>query len=114
MITPRQDPSQGPSWLRNDDPLGIGLRQRARDYRSTINPSGLGDMGPLRDPMWEGLFQAMDEQNVGKVGQEGGQFGPLPSTVSSYLPQYGMTQQLGQSRHIGNVHPALNALRRTR
>lgn len=114
MITPMQDPSQGPSWLRNPDPLGIGLRQRARDFRSSINPSGLGDQGPLRDPMWEGLFQAMDEQNVSRVGQQGGQFGPLPSTIDQRLPQRGMMQQLSQSQHIGNTHPAIKALRGAR
>ena len=54
-------------YLTNPDPLGIGLRSRAADYQRQLNPTGLGELGPLRDPMWEGLFQALQEAGVSGV-----------------------------------------------
>lgn len=69
-ITRAQSPSQGPSWLRNTDPLGIALKQRARDTRADLNPTGLGSMGPLMDPMWDGFMQAMSEQGVDRLGDD--------------------------------------------
>lgn len=59
-----QDPSQGPSWLRNTDPLGIGLRERSRQARAQFNPTGLGMSGPLMDPMWDAYLHSMMENGV--------------------------------------------------
>lgn len=118
MATPMQDPSQGPSWLRNDDPLGIGLRQRARDYQSSVNPTGLGMQGPLQDPAWEGLKQALFE-NADHVGGMGGMqpsYGPRSSTA---IQQGRMQPPAGRPMPPSNgnpllAHPAIKALQRTR
>lgn len=60
--------SDGP----NSDPLGIGLQQRgmehAQAYRQAEfrkDPKTLS--GPLPNPMWEGLFQALGEQGVDRI-----------------------------------------------
>ncbi len=57
-----------------DDPLGTNLKRRGMDaYYAEARQSDPNYMsGPLPDPQWEGLFQAMKEQGVGKVGMDSG------------------------------------------
>jgi hypothetical protein len=53
-----------------DDPLGLGLKSRARERRQsqlTNNPAAQTYMsGPLPDQNWDAFFQAVDEANPGK------------------------------------------------
>jgi len=88
-----------------DDPTGAGLKIRAAGHRRNFQDqeaerykvlqqafpgigmygpmrSSLGKMssGPLPDPAWEGLFQAMSERGVSKVKGAAEPFGALPST----------------------------------
>jgi len=52
------------------DPLGLGVMQRARDHRLQMDidtPNTMGLSGPLADPNWDGLFQALHEQGAGRV-----------------------------------------------
>lgn len=55
-----------------DDPLGTNLKRRGMDaYYAAKRQSDPNYMsGPLPDPAWEGLFQAMNEQHVNRVGQD--------------------------------------------
>lgn len=53
-----------------DDPLGVGLRARARDNARLQNPTGLHEGFVLRDPQWDAFFQAMDEAGVDKVADQ--------------------------------------------
>jgi hypothetical protein len=60
-----------------DDPLGLGLKQRARARRQSLealNPQAAGYMsGPLPDENWDAFFQAVDEAAGDKpVGFAGG------------------------------------------
>lgn len=60
-----------------DDPLGLGLKQRARERRASLqnmNPQALSYMsGPLPDENWDAYFQAVDEAAGGrKVNFSGG------------------------------------------
>lgn len=91
----------------NNDPLGIGLKMRAQEHRRQFDETGrtnalnhgqmvgFGHLGPLQDPMWEGLFQAMDEQGVDKTagGDSNGYSGLPESTAGIYKPTYGTGQQ---------------------
>lgn len=61
------NPSMGPDYLRNPDPLGVSLRQRAHDQRARMNPTGLGSMGPLRDSAWDAFMQALEESGASGV-----------------------------------------------
>lgn len=73
-----------PEWLRNPDPLGIGLRMRAQQRRWEIDPYGIGttaSMGPLIDPAWDAFKQSLYENDVNEIGQAGSVFGSLPSTI---------------------------------
>lgn len=53
-----------------DDPLGLGLMQRARERRQAQlnnNPAAQTYMsGPLPDQNWDAFFQAVSESNPGK------------------------------------------------
>lgn len=78
----------------NPDPLGIGLRQRAQDANQAnaqsqyetdygtngSQPSELAQsvhmMGPLRDPQWDGFFQALHDAGGGSPMKLRGQIGP--------------------------------------
>lgn len=78
-----------------NDPSGNSLRQRASMYKSQFDQAGqdearqhgqlvgFGGLGPLQDPMWQGLFQALDEQEVDKVAGAS----PSPTTRYSALPE---------------------------
>ena len=45
----------------NDDPLGLGVKGRARENRLSQSLQGLLPIGgPLPDPNWEGFWQSMD------------------------------------------------------
>lgn len=94
------NPSQGPDYLRNPDPLGIGLRQRSRDQRAKANPTGLGSMGPLMDPAWDAFLQALDESGASSVGLEPHR----PPTAGAEI-EYGSNQtpisSWMSSNHIG-------------
>lgn len=77
----------------NDDKLGIGLRQRAKEAHRAFETEGrdyaksqgqlvsFGQLGPLRDPMWDAYFQALDEQGVSKMAG-----GSLTSSPVGYNP----------------------------
>lgn len=55
-----------------DDPLGTNLKRRGLDaYNEEARKSDPNYMsGPLPDPAWEGLFQALADNHVTKVGQD--------------------------------------------
>lgn len=58
------------------DPLGIAVQGRARaeDFQDQLqhpNP-----IGPLKDPRWEGFFQAVNESAGGKPVDYAGSSGP--------------------------------------
>lgn len=53
------------------DPLGISLKARAADHRRNYEIQNLGfNMGPLKDPMWDGLFQAYQEAGVDNLADD--------------------------------------------
>ncbi len=83
------DFSQGYGSQPGADPLGIAVQGRGMDRRFNFAQQHPGSsFGPLPSPMWEGLFQAMQENGVSKVGEEsGGQFGALPSTYNPNFQQ---------------------------
>lgn len=115
-LTPAQSPSEGPSWLRNTDPLGIGLRTRAREDRAYLNPTGLGSMGPLRDPAWDAFLQSMDENadEVGgnQFGVHEGMFSAPREHVNTFDPglQRSAVQESGASRQLNGAVPSLDGL----
>lgn len=95
-----------------DDPLGIGLQERARQHRERFNQLGqqnAANHGQLvsfgrpslpMSPSMEGLFQSMQEQGMTKLGADSGsQFGALPSTAQA--GQVGMESYAPRSTHIG-------------
>lgn len=55
-----------------DDPLGTGVKRRGMDayYAEARKSDPRFASGPLPDPQWEGMLQAMGEQGVTKVGQD--------------------------------------------
>lgn len=72
--------------MLGDDPLGIALKGRAQQSRAdqhlaemdgNINARMIG--GPLPDPAWDGLFQALAEKGVHRMGVDAGS-AALPST----------------------------------
>ncbi len=57
------------------DPLGLGLKSRARERRLTASLSAFQPIGgPLPDQNWDALLQAMDEQGVDAI--QGGESAP--------------------------------------
>ena len=66
-------------YMQTDDPLGIGLRQRANESRRQYENQnhalarangqlvGFGHLGPLSDPMWDAFKQAYHERGVSKM-----------------------------------------------
>ena len=53
--------------LAHDDPLGLGIKGRARDTRMAASLQGLMPIGgPLPDPNWDAYFQAAQESAGGK------------------------------------------------
>jgi hypothetical protein len=51
------------------DPLGLGVKGRAREKRLAASMAGTQTIGgPLPDPNWDGYFQAADEVNEGGPG----------------------------------------------
>lgn len=72
--------------MYEQDPLGIALKGRAQEARSQLHLDEMdGDInahqigGPLPDPAWEGLFQALNERGVHRMGVDSGT-AALPST----------------------------------
>jgi hypothetical protein len=71
----RRRPQQ-PMLNGTDDPLGLGLRQRAREYRQGYEDDNrelakqhgqlvsFSHIGPLKDSAWDAWQQALDEQGV--------------------------------------------------
>jgi hypothetical protein len=55
-----------------DDPLGTNIKRRGMDaYYEEAHKSDPNYMsGPLPDPQWAGMFQALADQGVTKVGQD--------------------------------------------
>jgi hypothetical protein len=50
-----------------EDPLGLGVKGRARERRLTASLQGLtSPIGPLPDQNWDGFFQAADEAAAGR------------------------------------------------
>lgn len=61
-------PQPGAGFDPTTDPLGIGIQGRARQARitaQTANP--MAQAGPLPDPRWEGMLQAMQETGGGQL-----------------------------------------------
>lgn len=99
----------------NNDSLGNGLMQRAAAHRTQFNQDaqenarqhgqlvGFGQLGPLQDPMWEGLFQAMDEQGVRGVkgGDAGGYQGLPESHAGIYQPTFNPQYQQSAHQQMG-------------
>lgn len=53
--------------LNNDDPLGLGVKGRAREKRLAASLQGLMPAGgPLADPNWDAYAQAVEEAAGGK------------------------------------------------
>jgi hypothetical protein len=110
----------------NSDPLGLGLKARARERRQSLQalqPQNPGFMsGPLPDENWDAFFQAVSEANPGKAvkfGQgaaEGGDpsfaspdaYGAQTAAVNAASP-YAATLQ-SPSRQLGTL--SLQALKR--
>lgn len=55
-----------------DDPLGTNIKRKGLDsyYEEARKSDPRFASGPLPDPAWAGLFQAMEDQGVSKVGQD--------------------------------------------
>ncbi len=52
----------------NNDPLGLGVKGRARENRLKLSLQGLQAIGgPLPDPNWEGFLQSLEENNVDQL-----------------------------------------------
>lgn len=87
-----------------DDPLGLGLMQRARERRQAqlnANPAASGFMsGPLPDQNWDAWFQAIAEANPGKSVNIAG--GPAPAVDPS--AELG-TQFAQHSKQIRGINP---------
>lgn len=80
------------TFTSNPDPLGLGVKGRAREQRLAASLQGLLPVGgPLADPNWEGFFQATDEAAGGKpikFAYGGGQRDDLsrdPEAVASQI-----------------------------
>lgn len=72
-----------------EDPLGIGVQQRGMQHAMYAGISGQrAPGGPLPDPQWEGLFQALAEHNVNKVGGAPELHGAAISGVEQPPPGY--------------------------
>lgn len=78
-----------------DDPLGIAVQGRAQAARQTqhLQDWGHPSFGPLPDPKWDGLFQAMGEQGVTGVADNS-----VGAKRGMWNPQ------------IGGVHPSQNRM----
>lgn len=99
------------NYLTNPDPLGIGASYRGSRYKQDFEDEGrenareqgqlvgFGNLGPLPDPMWTGLFQALDEAGVGRA--RGG--GMLPESNVGYQPTFNPAFQ-------ASYHPAAEGL----
>lgn len=93
------------------DPLGIGVQARGRAHRQAYEMQNLGhNMGPLSSSMWDGFFQAMQEQGVrgvadNSVGVARGMFGATPQT-STYDPSFQSSALQGLDQVTGVKRPA--------
>jgi hypothetical protein len=110
----------------NSDPLGLGLRQRAAEHQQRFAQQGqenaraqgqlvnFGQLGPLKDPMWDAMFQSWDEAGVDKVGDAStgarkGMFAPSQGQVTSTLFDEGQDSAISDSRQLNSgIHPALS------
>ena len=109
-------------YMQNDDPLGLGLRQRANASRREYEDKnralgkangqlvGFGNLGPLPDPMWDAFKQAYHEQGVSRMGggslpmSRFGQstvFDPQQQTgIDQYAPEYGAMQSMNRAARV--------------
>lgn len=91
------------------DRLGVGLRSRAKQ-QDRAYARQFGSAGPLKDPMWSAMFQAMQEQGVTgladeSVGQKRGMFAPTaPGAHIGLLPHQASASQ-GASNQINAPRP---------
>jgi len=119
----------------NDDPLGLGLRQRATSAkqayeaqnRELAKQSGqlvsFSNLGPLGDPQWDAFRQALAERGVTKVaggeglpmarfGMPAGQVSPgLDLAEQASMPEAAKSRRLGTAAEFQNPSPAKAALR---
>lgn len=88
----------------NEDPLGLGLKARARERRwaeSVMNPGAQAFMsGPLPDQDWDAFFQAVEESNPGKAVNFAG--GTAPSG-SKQLVGFQPNALTGEGTHGENL-----------
>lgn len=87
-----------------DDPLGLGLKQRARAHRQSyemLNPQNPAFMsGPLPDQDWDAFFQAVGESNPGKNIGFAGDESPAGSTqLTGFRPNH----LIGDGTHGENM-----------
>lgn len=107
------------------DPLGVGLRSRAADYKTLWQQTAdqnardhgqlvsFGHIGPLSDPSTDAFFQAMQEAGVDKIGDAStgmkkGMFGGYqagstydPQSQSSAIDQSPASNQLNANPMAG-------------
>lgn len=89
------------------DPLGIGVKSRGMNRRQQFEMRNLGhNMGPLADPQWQGLLQALQEAGVSRVadnsvGEARGMFSPSTPYEPTFDPET-------QSSAVATVTPVLN------
>jgi hypothetical protein len=86
-----------------DDPLGLGLKQRARERRmslAALQPQTAGYMsGPLPDENWDAYFQAVEEAANGRpVSFQGG-----TAPGSNQLVGVAPNALIGEGTHAENV-----------
>lgn len=110
---------QGYGNVQGADPLGNAVQGRGMQRRFEFAQEHPGtSFGPLPDPKWEGLFQAMQEQGVDKVadnsvGEARGMWGNgtsdpyrprFSSLPSTYNPNY-QQSALGPLQGLQNAMP---------
>lgn len=106
--------------VNEDDPLGVGVQARgmaaARQSQLQGNPAFAS--GPLLDPRWEGLFQALAEQHVSRVGIDaarpnaGANAGPQGDIQAPYPGDQIEGGPLMQSTNLAGAPASLQGLTR--
>lgn len=101
-----------------DDPLGLGLKQRARERRMGMfsqNPALAGLQSPLGED-WDAFFQATDEAAGGRPVKFAG--GATPEAINP-LPNDATLQDLENARtmrsnQLQGIRPSVAGLRKMR